>query len=225
MGGPPLAGADASCRGSCGDGDDADNRRREAMLAEAEAPMARVEAMLLMRGGRWTRLRLRRVAVDQAMAENPAWRGMVMADPGWGRRKSPKRWPMPAATAGSRLETGAGWRWLAARVPAPAMLPPPDALRDDGLDGMLRAGGSAERGSDGPARRPCHDIGECRAVTSQRPVPPAHPPCPIPEPFPPPFLGEPPPVAGAARFRRFRGRPRSPSARRQEGQAATPGSR
>ena len=81
MGGPPLAGADASCRGSCGDGDDADNRRREAMLAEAEAPMARVEAMLLMRGGRWTRLRLRRVAVDQAVAGYTVWSGMVMVDP------------------------------------------------------------------------------------------------------------------------------------------------
>jgi hypothetical protein len=108
MGGPPLAGADASCRGSCGDGDDADNRRREAMLAEAEAPMARVEAMLLMRGGRWTRLRLRRVAVDQAMAENPAWRGMVMAG-GGAKAQSAGRCPRrPPEAAWKRERAGAG---------------------------------------------------------------------------------------------------------------------
>ena len=43
--------------------DDADDRRQEAMLLEAEALMARAEAMLLTRGERWTQLRLRRVAV------------------------------------------------------------------------------------------------------------------------------------------------------------------
>jgi hypothetical protein len=37
--------------------------------------------MLLTRGERWTQLRLRRVAVDQAMAEYTAWREVVMADP------------------------------------------------------------------------------------------------------------------------------------------------
>jgi hypothetical protein len=42
--------------------------------------MARAKAMPLTRGGRWTRLRLRRVAVDQVMAEYTAWRGMVMVD-------------------------------------------------------------------------------------------------------------------------------------------------
>jgi hypothetical protein len=61
--------------------DDADDRRQEAMLAEAEALMARAEGMLLTRAERWTQLRLRRVAVDQAMAEYTAWREVVMADP------------------------------------------------------------------------------------------------------------------------------------------------
>ncbi len=61
--------------------DDADERRQEAMLLEAEALMARAEAMLLTRGERWTQLRLRRVAVDRAMAEYTAWREVVMADP------------------------------------------------------------------------------------------------------------------------------------------------
>lgn len=37
--------------------------------------------MLLTRGERWTRLRLRRVAVDRAMAECTAWREAVLADP------------------------------------------------------------------------------------------------------------------------------------------------
>ena len=50
------------------------------MLLEAEALMAKAEAMLLTRGERWTQLRLRRVAVDQAMADM-AWREVVMADP------------------------------------------------------------------------------------------------------------------------------------------------
>ena len=62
--------------------EDADDRRRKAMLLEAEALMAKAEAMLLTRGERWTQLRLRRVAVDQAMAEYTAWREVVMADPG-----------------------------------------------------------------------------------------------------------------------------------------------
>ena len=62
--------------------DDADDRRQEAMLAEAETLMTKAEAMLLTRGERWTQLRLRRVAVDQAMAEYTAWREVVMADPG-----------------------------------------------------------------------------------------------------------------------------------------------
>ena len=61
--------------------DDADDRRQEAMLIEAEALMARAEATLLTRGERWTRLRLRRVAVDRAMAEYTAWREVVTADP------------------------------------------------------------------------------------------------------------------------------------------------
>jgi hypothetical protein len=61
--------------------DDADDRRQEAMLAEAETLMTKAEAMLLTRGERWTQLRLRRVAVDQAMAEYTAWREVVMADP------------------------------------------------------------------------------------------------------------------------------------------------
>ena len=61
--------------------DDADDRRREAMLVDAAAPMPRAEAMLLTSGERWTQLRLRRVAVDQAMAEYTAWREVVMADP------------------------------------------------------------------------------------------------------------------------------------------------
>ena len=61
--------------------DDADDRRQEAMLLEAEALMAKAETMLLTRGERWTQLRLRRVAVDQAMAEYTAWREVVMADP------------------------------------------------------------------------------------------------------------------------------------------------
>ncbi len=61
--------------------DDADDRRQEAMLAEAEALMATAEAMLLTRGERWTQLRLRRVAVDQAMAEYTAWHEVVIADP------------------------------------------------------------------------------------------------------------------------------------------------
>ena len=61
--------------------DDADDRRQEAVLAEAEALMARAEATLLTRAERWTQLRLRRVAVDQAMAEYTAWREVVMADP------------------------------------------------------------------------------------------------------------------------------------------------
>jgi hypothetical protein len=60
--------------------DDADDRRQDAMLLEAEALMARAETMLLTRGERWTQLRLRRVAVDQAMAEYTAWREVVMAD-------------------------------------------------------------------------------------------------------------------------------------------------
>ena len=61
--------------------DDADERRQQAMLVEAEALMARAEAMLLTRAERWTQLRLRRVAVDRAMAEYTAWREVVMADP------------------------------------------------------------------------------------------------------------------------------------------------
>ncbi len=61
--------------------DDADDRRQEAMLLEAEALTARAETMLLTRGERWTQLRLRRVAVDQAMAEYTAWREVVLADP------------------------------------------------------------------------------------------------------------------------------------------------
>ena len=59
---------------------DADDRRQEAMLAEAETLMTKAEAMLLTRAERWTQLRLRRVAVDQAMAEYTAWREVVMAD-------------------------------------------------------------------------------------------------------------------------------------------------
>ena len=51
------------------------------MLLEAEALMARAEAVLLARGERWTQLRLRRVAVDQAMAEYTTWREVVQADP------------------------------------------------------------------------------------------------------------------------------------------------
>ena len=39
--------------------DDADDRRQEAMLAEAETLMTKAEAMLLTRGERWTQLRLR----------------------------------------------------------------------------------------------------------------------------------------------------------------------
>ena len=62
--------------------DDADDRRQEAMLAEAETLMTEAEAMLLTRAERWTQLRLRRVAVDQAMAEYTSWREVVMADPG-----------------------------------------------------------------------------------------------------------------------------------------------
>ena len=61
--------------------DDADERRQEAMLSEAETLMARAEAMPLTRGERWTQLRLRRVAVDGAMAEYTAWREVVTADP------------------------------------------------------------------------------------------------------------------------------------------------
>ena len=61
--------------------DDADDRRQETMLLEAEALMVKAEAMLLTRSERWTQLRLRRVAVDQAMAEYTAWREVVMADP------------------------------------------------------------------------------------------------------------------------------------------------
>ena len=61
--------------------DDVDDRRQEAVLAEAEALMAKAKATLLTRGERWTQLRLRRVAVDQAMAEYAAWREVVMADP------------------------------------------------------------------------------------------------------------------------------------------------
>lgn len=73
-----------SAQGRATMADDADDRRQEAMLIEAEALMARAEAMLLTRGERWTQLRLRRVAVDQAMAEYTAWREVVMADPGLG---------------------------------------------------------------------------------------------------------------------------------------------
>ena len=61
--------------------DDADDPRQEAMLLDAEALMAKAEAVLLTRSERWTQLRLRRVAVDQAMAEYTAWREVVMADP------------------------------------------------------------------------------------------------------------------------------------------------
>ena len=64
--------------------DDADDRRQEAMLLEAEALMARAEAMLVTRGESWTQFRLRRVAVDRAMAEYTAWREVVLADPGLG---------------------------------------------------------------------------------------------------------------------------------------------
>ena len=71
-----------SVRGRAAMPDDADDRRQEAMLAEAETLMNKAEAMLLTRGERWTQLRLRRVAVDQAMAEYTAWREVVMADPG-----------------------------------------------------------------------------------------------------------------------------------------------
>ena len=74
-------------RGSATMPDDADDRRQEAMLLEAEALMARAEAMLLTRGERWTQLRLRRVAVDQAMAEYTAWREVVMADPELGEAR------------------------------------------------------------------------------------------------------------------------------------------
>ena len=71
-----------SVRGRAAMPDDAGDRRQEAMLAEAETLMTKAEAMLLTRGERWTQLRLRRVAVDQAMAEYTAWREVVMADPG-----------------------------------------------------------------------------------------------------------------------------------------------
>ena len=71
-----------SAQGSATMADDADERRQEAMLFEAETLMARAEAMLLTRAERWTQLRLRRVAVDRAMAEYTAWREVVMADPG-----------------------------------------------------------------------------------------------------------------------------------------------
>ena len=67
--------------------DDADDRRHEAMLLEAETLMARAEAMLLSRGERWTQLRLRRVAVDRAMAEYTAWREVVLADPELGEAR------------------------------------------------------------------------------------------------------------------------------------------
>ncbi len=42
---------------------------------------AQAKATLLTRGERWAQLRLRRVAVDQAMAEYAAWREVAMADP------------------------------------------------------------------------------------------------------------------------------------------------
>ena len=74
-------------RGSATMPDDADDRRQESMLLEAEALMAKAEAMLLTRGERWTQLRLRRVAVDQAMAEYTAWREVVMADPELGEQQ------------------------------------------------------------------------------------------------------------------------------------------
>jgi hypothetical protein len=67
--------------------DDADDRRQEAMLLEAEALMARAEAMLVTRGESWTQFRLRRVAVDRAMAEYTAWREVVMADPASGEAR------------------------------------------------------------------------------------------------------------------------------------------
>ena len=63
---------------------------------------------------------------------------------------------------------------------------------------MLRVGGSVEPGFHGPARRlRPHDLaGECRAVASQHPIPPIHPPSPFPSPLPSPFPGEPPPKPG-----------------------------
>ena len=70
--------------------DDADDRRQEAMLFEAEALMAKAEAMLLTRAERWTQLRLRRVAVDRAMAEYTAWREVVVADPELGEAQKLK---------------------------------------------------------------------------------------------------------------------------------------
>ena len=69
--------------------DDVDDRRQEAVLAEAEALMAKPEATLLTRGDGWTQLRLRRVAVDQAIAEYAAWREEGVADADLGEAQEP----------------------------------------------------------------------------------------------------------------------------------------
>ncbi len=113
------------------------------------------------------------------------------------------------------------------------MLPLPDTLRDDGPDGMLRVGGSAKRGPNGPERRPCpRPRGvQSRELAASRP---AHPPA-VPDPGALPLAlprraaaqARPRPrsrpdrahapalaVTGASRLRRFQGRPPSLSARR-----------
>ena len=51
---------------------------------------------------------------------------------------------------------------------------------------------NARSGAAAPSATP----GECRAVASQHPIPPIHPPSPFPSPLPSPFPGEPPPKPG-----------------------------
>ena len=58
--------------------------------AAAAHPSAAREAPVPTRGERWTQLRLRRVAVDQAMAEYAAWREVVTADPELGEVQKPE---------------------------------------------------------------------------------------------------------------------------------------
>jgi hypothetical protein len=63
---------------------------------------------------------------------------------------------------------------------------------------MLRVGKPVEpdpNGRSGAAAPPATP-GECRAVASQHPIPPIHPPSPFPSPLPSPFPGEPPPKPG-----------------------------